>query len=218
MPAFDATTPSTIQALAAVVQAATALVIVWLTLRLSATARNALEASQAQAAAASRSIEETRRQGQLEAIPLLSLDRPTYRFSGQLELSLFLANSSDHAALGVAVSIFAEHDRGRPETNARIIRSKIPLIPPGGQLLVTLNGHDVQNFGSRDDAGTPTPMFSNDWLLIAVEFAGLRGARVQQRYEWHANYKGQSEPSTWHLLDVTYSHDGSAESAVVVRP
>lgn len=65
-----------------------------------------------------------------------------------------------------------------------------------------MTGYELQNFGSFDPSGIPTPMFTNDWLLIVIEFTGLRGARVRQRYEWHANFADQSEPSTWRLLDV----------------
>ncbi len=218
MPSFDQTTLAIVQAVAAVVQAATALAIVWLTLRLTATARSALLASEAQADAARNSTAEMRRQAQLEAIPLLNVERPTYIYGGDLELNLYLENPSTQAALGVAISIFAEHERGRAELNARLTRSKIPLLPPGGQMMLTLNAHELQNFGSHDQAGMPTPMFTNDWLLIVLEFAGLRGARVRERYEWHANFQDQSEPSIWHLMDVAYSPDGDPANEVEVRP
>jgi hypothetical protein len=221
-----AITVAVIAAAAAIIQAGTAVVIVFLTRRLASLASGSLEQSERQVAAAHAATDQVRIQGLLAAVPMLRVERPLPEIhdDGELYVRVLIENGSDQPALAVEATIYALTNERRQERNARATSMQIPVMPVGGSETLTLLGREVRNIPNprparADDYGQPVHdpeeyLFSNDWLLIVVEWRSILNASVSLAFEWAAN--SPEYEHGWRLRAATIKPDPASADQIVV--
>ena len=171
-------------AAAAIVQAATAIVIVGLTVWLAKTASAALGESGRQAkiaeaalkeasnqtAAAMRANDEARKQRQLGAIPLLDvMVDATHQFDDArgLMTDFVVRNPGPNNALDVRLLVYGMSSDHRVEETERCRSKPVPLLGAGDKVPVSVPMNDFQNIpnpGSPPDEA----VFSNDWIRVVA--------------------------------------------------
>lgn len=215
-----------IAAAAAIIQAGTAVVIVLLTRRLANLASGSLEQSERQVAAAHAATDQGRLQGQYAAVPMLRVERPRpeVRNDGELYVLIPIGNASGQPALAVEATIYGLTDERKQEGNARATSMQIPVMPVGGNETLTLLGREVRYIpNSRparaDGGGQPVHdadeyLFSNDWLLIVVEWRSILNASVSLAFEWSANSPGYEHG--WRLRAATIKPDPASDAQIIV--
>lgn len=215
-----------IAALAALIQAGTAVVIVLLTRRLATLAAGSLEQSERQVAAAHAATDQVRLQGQLAAIPMLRVarPRPEIHSDGELYVLIPIENGSSQPALAVEATIYGLTNERKQEGNARATSMQIPVMPVGGGETLTLLGRDVRNIPNprlarADGGGQPVHdaeeyLFSHDWLLIVVEYRSILNANVSLAFEWAANSPGYEHG--WRLRAATIKPDPASDEQITI--
>jgi len=168
----------------ALVQAASAVVIVWLTYRLSRIARAALRTSQEQAVAAEKTIAEMQKDRHLAAFPVLAI-RPMPLSRPERDVirgSLRITNASSTPALDVRVRLSEALGPGYPIfRRVEEYAGAITVIAPGvTDVEMPL---DFSQFTTDGTASRP-PRLEKPWVAIEVSYRGLLGAQVIQRWDW----------------------------------
>lgn len=215
-----------IVAAAALIQAGTAVVIVFLTRHLANLASGSLEQSTRQVEAAHAATDQVRLQGQLAAVPMLRIGRPNAEIdeNGELYVLLPVENASNEPALAVEATIYGLTSERKQEGNARATSIQIPVMPVGGNETLTLPGREIRNIPNPrtprfDGGGQPVHdeeeyLFSNDWLLLVVEWRSILNASVSLAFEWAAN--NPEYEHVWRLRAATIKPDPEAEARIVV--
>lgn len=215
-----------VAAVAALIQAGTAVVIVFLTRRLAKLAAGSLEQSERQVAAAHAATDQVRLQGQLAAVPMLRVERPRPEVhnDGELYVLIPIDNASSQPALAVEAQIYGLTTDRKQEGNARATSMQIPVMPVGGSQTLTLLARDVRNIPNPkpprlDPGGHPMRerddyLFSHDWLLIVVEWRSVLNASASLAFEWSANNPGYEHG--WRLRAATIRPSPAAEDEIVV--
>lgn len=221
-----ALTVAAIAAAAALVQAGTAVVIVFLTRRLAKLAAGSLEQSERQVAAAHAATDQVRLQGQLAAVPMLRVARPRPEIGsdGNLYVRLPVENASNEPALAVEATIYGLTNERKQEGGARATSIQIPVMPVGGSEDLTLYAGDIRNIANArvsrtDPDGQPVHdaheyTFSYDWLLVVVQWRSMLNADVSLAFEWSANSPGYGHG--WRLRAATIKPDPAGEQEIVV--
>jgi len=207
-------TPETalwVTAIAAAVQAAAAIVIIILTIRLAKTARDALAEATRQAKASEESLRaadealqqaqqatlETRKQRLAAAVPILDLSVSVSKpnLDGVPHGMFLVKNPGPNAAIDVRVLLYGMTSDRRAEEQERCHSRPIALLAAGEERGASIRMLEFQNVpGPRPlPRPEPEPMFSNDWIRVVVYCQGLQGARTSLRYSWWANGDGRLE-------------------------
>lgn len=215
-----------VAALAALIQAGTAIAIVFLTRRLAKLASGSLAQSERQVSAARAATEQVRLQGLLAGVPMLRIERPKPEIhdDGELYVVIPIKNASNQVALAVEARIYGLTTDRRQEGNARATSAQIPVMPIGGSETLRLLGRDVRNIPNPrpprlDGGGHPIHepdeyVFSYDWLLIVVGWRSILNAKVSLEFEWSANNPAYDHG--WRLRDATIQPDPAGEDRIVV--
>jgi hypothetical protein len=203
-----------VAAISAAVQALSAVVIVVLTVWLALTAANALDAARAEARAAGDAIEEmrrqrseSRRQAQLEAIPILSVSAPEVWSTRRLTLRVLLRNATNVPALDIKLGFYGEGGH-------EYVATRYPVLGVAEEQALTIPAEDLRNMGLTEettraaiDRGHMPPYLAADRLMVLVEVRSALGAQVTQRYRWLANDPEPGRPTVWRLVEVTIVPD-----------
>lgn len=226
-----------VDALAGVVQAGTALLIVFLTWELAATGRRAMKAAddQAQAAAtanerAAESIRQAQVQAQLHRLPFLTLHAPAVaETTGErMRFSVEMLNASEGPALQIELSVsgdLTEVGMGSviPES---IGDEQIDVLDVGGsrELSFTVQHmtedkskpiyKDGAVVGYQPQGRTPPPGETTIYpsVKFTVRYLSLMGAQITQTWQWRPN---RSFPGFWLR---TVSIDPNIPAAEPIEP
>lgn len=176
-------------------------------------AEGALAESAKQTEAAVGANVEARRQRHLGAVPLLEVTHTGTRSTeSRLTSDFTIRNISATPALQVQLVIFGLTS-GREPTQSAVAHSRIiPALGPGQEIHAEANMWDIKNFPARPDHPPvpPNVQFSYDWLRVNAECRGMLGAKVVQRDDWPANYRGH----VWELREVQVIPDPQDEGWV----
>lgn len=204
---------------AALVQAATAVVIVRLTHRLADLASGSLEQSQQQVKAAVEATGQMQLQGQLASTPMLRLawPQPNLDENGELFTVIEIGNASDQPALAVEVRIYGTSSQRKPTGPARATSIQVPVLPAGAKESLRLLSRDIKQVSNPanasrqreptlDDYGHPIVqpdrlVYAQDWLWVVAAWRSMLGTHVEIAYEWAAN--NASYEHGWRLRSVS---------------
>jgi hypothetical protein len=209
--------------ISAIVQAASAVVIVLLTGALAWTAWNALKASREQATSASeataemqRQRDEMRRQTVLAALPMLRVQPPWPDVDVERSLLTYLdlANTARTPVLGLHLEIRTEDQVGQPGDHA-YGRHELSMLVPEMSVQIAVESSELFDMKfdwtaaqSIQARGERPPYYHSERLLFDFRYRTPLGAEIRQRYRWYPNLQpAADETATWTLIQVTVSPD-----------
>jgi hypothetical protein len=178
-----------------------------------------VEASARSATAAARSADELRRQSQLAAVPLLRVGRPQGSHDGWNHPFLTLIqvdNISDVPAIATVAELFGVNDDGTLTNRAMASSPEHPLLAPGDVVRLDIPSDEIhgmlstqatENEWHKTHHDSAPPHYTYDEWVVRVRCEGIRGARVEHEWRWHANFERQHDPLVWQQVRIRIEPD-----------